>query len=182
MSTQTENRIVTEEAKKLLKIGEVFATTRNTVTDKWVNQYCIALRDGNPLWLDDAYAEREGRWGYRPAPSAFFTNLNPTERGEVKGWGSEYFEKLRKDSGWRGGGGGFAAFSEVEYFKKPIRVGDTITCEVSMADSYEKESRGGAIMVFIVVDYVMFNQDGDKIAKASAGWIRRFTEPKSDQN
>jgi acyl dehydratase len=166
-----ESKIITEEARELLRIGDVCGRTTHKVTDLWVQEYAIALRDGNPLWLDNEYAEREGWFGYRVAPSAFFTVLNPTERGEIQ-WGREYFQKLREQSGRRSSGA-FAAFSNVEYLDTPIRVGDTIACEASVADTYEKSGEN-AVLVFVEVDYVMTNQEGKKVGRATAGWITSF--------
>lgn len=169
-------KIITDEAKRLLRIGETYGTTTHEVTDPWVKEFAIALRDNNPLWFDDDYAEREGPFGYRFAPAAFFTALNPTERAEVMPH-RDYFQKLQEVTGGKGSGG-FAGYSEVEYYDGLIRVGDTIRCDVTVADTYEKYS-SDAVLVFIVIDYTMTNQDNRKLGKATAAWIQSFPKDES---
>lgn len=164
-------RIITPEAKALLKIGEVYGSATNTITDRWLEEYAIATRDGNPLWWDGEYAVEQGPFGYRFCPAAFFTCLNPTERGEVRPHGV-YFQELNEIHGGKGSGG-FAAYSEVKYHDEPIRVGDTITVDLTVRDTYEKES-SNSILVFCVMDYAMRNQAGADIAVATAAWIQSF--------
>lgn len=48
-----------------------------------MREYAVALRIGDPRFFDEEYAAREGRFGYRVAPSAFCTVLNPMERREI---------------------------------------------------------------------------------------------------
>lgn len=164
-------KIITDEATQLLKIGEVYGSSTNVVTDQWIKEFAIATRDSNPLWYDDEYAGESGPFGYRFAPASFFTALNPTERGEVTPHGV-YFRKLNEIHNGKGSGG-FAAFSEVEYHDEPIRVGDTITCDLTVRETYEKESKT-AILVFIVMDYAMKNQDGKELGVATAAWIQSY--------
>jgi acyl dehydratase len=168
-----EWKVITDDAKELLRIGEVWGSRTYEITDLWVKEYAVTLRDTSPLWFDDDYPAREGAFGYRIAPSAFCTVLNPVERGEIMPQ-MEYFGRL---CGAPEGQGrwGFAGFNSVEY-DTPIQVGDSITCEVAVSDTYEKYS-GDTVLVFVEIDYTMTNQNGERIGKATAGIIHRFKAP-----
>jgi acyl dehydratase len=167
-------KVITEDAKKLLRIGQVWGRTQHKITDLWVREYAATLRDTNPLWFDDDYAAREGRFGRRAVPSAFVTLFNPMERHEIMPQ-MEYFGRL---CGAPEGGGrwGFAGFNRIEYYDEPIYVGDTVTCETRVADTYEKYSKD-TVLVFVEIDYTLTNQDGEKVAKATAGIIHTFAMP-----
>jgi acyl dehydratase len=128
------------------------------VTDKVLREYALALRDPNPLWHDKGYAEREGRFARRVAPSAFCLTLNPMERVGLKP-ASDFWEEIFGEPGdyW----GGHAAYNRFE-LARPIYVGDTITTEVSNRDCYEKEGKR-ALLVVAESQYRMTNQDGEYV-------------------
>ncbi len=166
-----ERQIITDEALEKLRVGELIDTYQFTVTDKWVKKYAMTIEDPNPLWFEDEYAEREGRFGRRVAPAAFCVAMNPME---AKGCcpASAFWAELYgvPDHGhhW----GGLAAYNEFEY-EKPIYVGDTITCEVRNRRAYEKQG-SEAVLVIAETEYKMINQDDETVGIGVYGNLVQF--------
>ena len=135
--------IITEKAKDKLRIGELVETCtfderRTLITDKWLKLYALALRDSNPLWFDEVYAEREGRFGERVLPTAYFTLFNPMENGGACP-ASDFWAELRGKPGryW----GGHAAYNRIEV-KDPPRLGDKVGyCELRNRDCFENRGK-----------------------------------------
>lgn len=168
--------IITKSAEEKLRIGELIETREyGTITDKWLKKYALSLRDTNPLYLDDEYAEKEGRFGYRIAPSAFCVVLNPMERGCCPA--SAFWAELwgRPDDGkcW----GGHAAYNRFEY-EKPIRVGDRLRCEIRNRKCYEKHGKRG-VLVAVETDYTLIDQQGETVALCTYGNMSQFPFPES---
>jgi len=168
----TGDKVLTDAALEKLNIGELRETREFTVTDKWVKEYCLALRDPNPLWWDDEYARREGRFERRAVPAAFCVAMNPMERGCCPA--SAFWAELRgvPDNGrhW----GGLAAYNEFEY-ERPIFVGDRITCEVRNRRAYEKQGKR-AVLVIAETEYRMINQNGETVGVGIYGNMVQFGE------
>lgn len=167
--------IITPEAVKELRIGELMGTRTFYITDKLVKKYCLSLRETNPLWLDNDYAAREGRFGKRVLPSAFCVALNPMEAGghsikPVK----PFLDVLRNDPS-KDFEGAHAAYNGFEYFK-PICFGDTITCEVRNRKYYEKFGKR-TILVAVETEYKMIAQDGETRGVGTYGSMCQFAYP-----
>ena len=170
-------KVITKEAVELLRIGQSWGRYKYEIKDLMVKQYAVALRDANPLWFDEKYAKNESNFDFRYAPSAFFTAINPLEsgtRGIINQKVSPQNKFLSKLSGepeesiWT-----YAAYTGVEYEDEPIRVGDTIFCEVFVKDVYEKESSKN-ILVFVENEVVMSNQENVYIGKGTVGVVKMF--------
>ena len=115
--------IITDKAREKLRISELIDTRtfdahRSLITDKWIKLYALAIRDSNPLWFDDAYAAREGRFGERVLPTAYFTLFNPMENGGACP-ASDFWAELHGKPGkyW----GGHAAYNKIDS-QKSLRI------------------------------------------------------------
>ena len=168
----SEWKVITDAARAVLRIGESWGTTTHEITDLWLREYAVTLNDANPLWFDDAYAKRYGRFGFRFCPAAFCAVLNPAERAEIMPQ-MAFFGRLR---GMPEGQGtwGFAAYTNADY-RRPIRVGDRVTCTVRVDGVKEKELKTGEVLVLVDIVYGMTDADGEEIGTVTAGVAHKFT-------
>lgn len=108
------------------------------VTAESIADYCAAVRNDNPLYLDpDAAAQ--GPFGGIIAPPTFAFKCAPLRRNEVmhaQGYASPEEKRDRATP---------YAKSELHFYR-PIRVGDTITSVVELIDKYER--RGNQFMTW----------------------------------
>jgi acyl dehydratase len=165
-----EWKVLTEKAIEKLEAGKLVATREYDVTDKWVKEYALSLCDPNPLWWDGEFAEREGRFGRRVAPSGVCVAMNPMERGlcPASAFWAELYGKPDHGHHW----GGLAAYNEFEY-EKPIYIGDHITLEVRNRRAYEKQGKR-AVLVIAETEYRMINQDGETVGVGIYGNMVQF--------
>lgn len=166
----SEQKVITPAAREKLRIGELLKTFEfPQITDRWVTRYCIALHDTNPLWLDNDYAAREGRFGYRIAPGSFCVIFNPME---ARGYSpaSDFWAELHGKPGtyW----GGHAAYNTFEYFK-PLRVGDKLKAEVRNTDCFEKQGKS-SVLVCAETEYLLIDQNGEKVCSCRYGNMSHF--------
>lgn len=117
-----------------------------------------AVDDPNPLWQDEEYAAQTGHGGII-APPAW---VGAVGLGEYVTMLAQLECPLKKATlnGWL----------EVAYYGV-VRPGDVITAVIKLADAYEREGRSGR-MLFLVVEVLCTNQDGEQVAKIRNGVIR----------
>ncbi|MGH7839639.1 MAG: MaoC family dehydratase, partial [Candidatus Binataceae bacterium] len=138
-------------------IGKEFAASAPVqVTAEMIAEFCAAIGETNPIYLD-AEAARQGPFGVIVAPLSvsgsfraaedIFDHLPPAERRLL-------------------------ASMELA-FVAPIRAGDTITISSAVAEIYEKTGRSG-VMVFTVIRSILRNQDGEIVTRLD----HRFTSRK----
>ena len=111
-------------------IGDMAPPFTFTVTAESIANYCTAVRNENPLYLDPAVA-RQGPFGGIIAPPTFVFTCAPLRRNEVmhaRGYASPE-EKADRATPY--------AKSEI-FFQRPIRPGDEITSVVRLDDKYER--------------------------------------------
>jgi acyl dehydratase len=170
--------IITDKAKEKLRVGELVNTRsfdpyRSLITDKWIKLYALAIRDPNPLWFDDAYAAREGRFGERVLPTAYFTLFNPMENGGACP-ASDFWAELHGKPGnyW----GGHAAYNKIDV-REPLRLGDRIGyCELRNRDCFEK--RGSkTVLVCVETEYQVFDDQKKLRAVCAYGNMTQFAYP-----
>jgi 3-hydroxybutyryl-CoA dehydratase len=122
------------------------------VTAESIADYCKAVRNDNPLYLD-ADAAAKGPFGGIIAPPTYVFKCAPLRRNEVmhaQGYASPEEKRDRATP---------YAKSEI-LFQRPIRVGDTITSTVELIDKYER--RGNQ---FITWKTEATNQNGEKVVE-----------------
>jgi 3-hydroxybutyryl-CoA dehydratase len=118
------------------------------VTAQWIANFCRAMSETNPLFVDEA-AAKAGPYGGIIAPPAFVASLRTAESA---------FDKLRATRGGRGLMGGI----DIEMVT-PIRPGDQIRISSKVKEIYEKTGRSGT-MFFTVIRSTLTNQHGDVAA------------------
>jgi acyl dehydratase len=120
-----------------------------------IRHFAYGTSDGNPLWLDPAYAART-RHGRLVAPPGFLTSvLYPILHGAPM---------APPLSSLIGG---------VEYeWSRPILVGDALRAVATQADLYEKTSGTGRRLIFIISGVTYWNQRDEVVGKATGTMIR----------
>ncbi|MGI9146558.1 MAG: MaoC family dehydratase [Chloroflexota bacterium] len=115
---------------EVARIGDAAPPLTVKVTEEMIANYCAAVRNDNPLYLDRDVARR-GAFGNIVAPPTFVFMCAPQRRNEVmhaRGYASPE-EKADRATPY--------AKSEVS-FEGPIRPGDEITSVVRLDDKYER--------------------------------------------
>lgn len=111
-------------------IGDMASPFTFKVTEESIANYCTAVRNENPLYLDPEVA-RQGPFGGIIAPPTFVFTCAPMRRNEVmhaRGYASPE-EKADRATPY--------AKSEI-FFQQPIRPGDEITSVARLDDKYER--------------------------------------------
>lgn len=112
------------------------------VESRHVMQFQQAIGDYNPLYTDESYAE-ESPYKGAIIPPTFPVAMN---HGDIK-------MPLELDQRRM-------LHGEQEFiYHVPIRIGDTLHCQMKVADIYEKEGKSGK-MQFIILDTEMSQVDG----------------------
>ncbi|MDQ6673229.1 MAG: MaoC family dehydratase [Chloroflexota bacterium] len=125
---------------EIARIGDTAPPLTVKVTEQIIANYCAAVRNDNPLYLDRDVARR-GAFGGIIAPPTFVFMCAPQRRNEVMhacGYASPE-EKADRATPY--------AKAEV-FFHRPIRPGDEITSVVRLDDKYER--RGSQFMTWRV--------------------------------
>lgn len=120
-----------------------------------IRHFAYGISDDNPLWLDADYATNS-RYGRLVAPPAFLTSvLYPILHGAPM---------EAPLSSLIGG---------VEYeWSQPILEGDHLRAESRQSDLYEKRSRTGRRLIFVISEVRYWNQRDELVAKATGTMIR----------
>lgn len=103
-----------------------------------------AIGDANPLFSDEQFAQKSRFEGFI-APPTFPTTFRG-ERPDVK------LDRTKPP---------LFARQEYEYFKA-LRIGDKLTCQTRVVDTYEKESRKGPLK-FVVYEMTGIDENGEKV-------------------
>jgi acyl dehydratase len=110
------------------------------VTEASIADYCQAIRNENPLFLDPA-AAKSGPFGGIVAPPAYAFKCSPLRRNEVmhaRGYASPE-EKAEYQT----------PYAKAELFpSRPVRPGDVITSTVTLEEKYER--RGNTFITWRV--------------------------------
>lgn len=138
-------------------LGRIFeAADSFVVTAEKIANFCAAVGDDNPLYLDPA-AAAAGPYGAIVAPPAFAASFR---------YADDVFDQipLFRRGGLMGG-------IDLE-FEAPIRAGDSIRVSSQVREIYEKTGRSGT-MVFVVVRSTLTNQNGEVVARVDHRMMRR---------
>jgi 3-hydroxybutyryl-CoA dehydratase len=117
------------------------------VTAERIANFCIAVGETNPLYLDPAAAAVGPHRGII-APPAFVTAFR---------YADDVFDSLPAFAS-----GGLMAGIDFE-LGAPIRAGDSIHVSCELKETYEKTGRTGT-MIFAVVRSTLTNQNGEVVA------------------
>jgi acyl dehydratase len=137
---------------EIAEIGHRAPVFTYEVTAESIADYCTAVRNDNPLYLD-ADAASKGPFGTIIAPPTYIFKCAPLRRNEVmhaQGYASPEEKRDRATP---------YAKSEI-FFERPIKVGDVISSYVELMDKYER--RGNQ---FVTWKTEATNQDGEKVAE-----------------
>ena len=113
-----------------------------------IREFAEAIRDGNPLYLDEEAAGRSSFGGIL-APPTFSRNF----------WweGTQGQDDLGFDPRYR-----IHGEQEFEYVQ-PLRAGDVLTGQVKIAQMYEKPGKRGGKMTFAVLETTYRNARGETV-------------------
>lgn len=122
------------------RVGDAAPPFTYPVTEASIAEYCEAVRNDNPLYLD-ADAARGGPFGGIVAPPTYAFKCAPLRRNEVmhaRGYASPEEKRDRA-----------TPYAKAELlFQRPIRPGDEITSVVRLEDMYER--RGSQFVLWRV--------------------------------
>ena len=120
-----------------------------------IRHFAFGTDDGNPLWIDPSYAAKS-RYGKIVAPPGFLVSvLYPILHG------APMHAPL---SSLIGG---------VEYeWRLPILLGDGLRARSVQKDLYEKKSKSGRRLIFVISECTYWNQRDEVVAKATGTMIR----------
>ena len=127
------------------------------VTREMMLGYARAVGETNPIFIDEAAAEKSEYGGLIASPTLCNLFTSPMEHPDIK---------LEV-----GEGRGFHAGQALESMA-PIRPGDTLEARTKLKDVYAKTGRSGT-MVFVVWETSFTNQDGVKVAEVQESFVRR---------
>ena len=125
------------------------------VTIEKITDFCTAVGDLNPLYLDPA-AAAAGPYGGIIAPPWFAASIRRGENSRDQA----IFPS-----------GGLMAGIDLE-FKEPIRPGDSISVKTEVKESYEKTGRTGT-MTFTVIRSTLTNQKAQVVAFVDYRMMKR---------
>jgi acyl dehydratase len=120
-----------------------------------IRHFAFGTDDGNPLWLDPDYAAK-GPYGKIVAPPAFLVSvLYPILHGAPM---------VAPLSSLIGG---------LEYeWQLPVFAGDRLRAQSVQKEMYEKKSKTGKRLIFIISECTYWNQRDEVVAKAAGTMIR----------
>lgn len=120
-----------------------------------IRHFAYGTDDGNPLWLDLDYAAKT-RYGKLAAPPAFLVSvLYPILHGAP----------LEAPLSSLIGG------LEFEWYE-PVLVGDRLRAKAVQTEMYEKKSKSGRRLIFVISECTYRNQHDSLVAKAIGTMIR----------
>ena len=135
----------------IAEIGHAAPPFTHVAGAESITDYCLAVRNANPLYLDPA-AAAGGPFGGIVAPPTYVFKCAPMRRNELmhaQGYASPEEKQVRATP---------YAKSEI-HFQRPIRLGDEITSSVTLEDKLER--RGNK---FITLRARATNQAGEDVA------------------
>ena len=129
-------------------------TWNHEVTDDTIRHFVYGTDDDNPLWRDSDYAAKT-RWGRVVAPPAYLVSvMYPILHGAA----------VKAPLASLIGG--------VEYaWLKPVYVGDRLRAVAKQSDFYEKRSKDGRRLNFVISETTYVNHDDDVVATATGTMI-----------
>ncbi|MCC7368068.1 MAG: MaoC family dehydratase [Chloroflexi bacterium] len=148
MVISVEAGTLTEEQIKSLptydwdiaQVGDTAPPFTYAVTEQSIADYCRAVRNENPIYVDEA-AAKAGPFGGIVAPAGFAFKCSPLRRNEVmhaRGYASPE-EKAEYQT----------PYAKAELFPvRPVRPGDSITSFISLEEKYER--RGNTFITWRV--------------------------------
>jgi len=115
-----------------------------------IKEFAEAISDDNPLYRDPTYA-KESLFGGVLAPPTFTATKAFWRTGgtnaEIAGLDNRFL---------------LHGEEEYEYFQ-PIIAGDVLTCKGKITEAYEKAGKRGGTMTFVVFEFTLYNQRGEKV-------------------
>lgn len=152
----------------LALIGKESSPVEMEVEKGAIKRYAAAVGEANPLYLDYEYAKKS-KYRNIIAPPGFF---GWPAKGATGGMQDEEVAELRGAFAKAGYPRILDGGQEYEYYA-PVRAGDTLTAKRKIADMYEKDTKGGGKLMFIIAETTYINQNGVQVAKMRQTWIGR---------
>jgi len=165
-----EKSLITDEARAMIG-RENEPVISGPTTELEIMNYCHAVGDLNPLYIDKEAAEK-GPYGGIIAPPLCVPIpgvMRPSdlrEDGLPAPKGNANWQPPLKTTRSMAGG------TETE-FGVPIRPGDMLTSRSKIADIFERTGRSGSRLVFVVTETVTTNQNGEVVSISRSTGISR---------
>ncbi len=157
-----EEPLITEEARAM--VGREYAPIiGHIVTEHEIKQYCYAVDNKNPLYIDAEIAQK-GPYGGIIAPPLFHSV--PFNK-----WAP--LTEIKEDGISPAGPGPLTVPLPVKRFMVGatdveclglVRPGDILTCKRKIIDMYERTGKSGNKMVFVIYESTYSNQNNELVA------------------
>ena len=148
-------------------IGRTVETSIFDIEKEPIRRFADAVGDMNPLYCDDTYA-RNSRYGGIIAPPGFLSSLWLAGRSSRWGVGrpAEALGPPELMAAIEGAGFRRIVDTGMDYeFFSPVKAGDTVRSVSTVRDIMER-GEDQARMIFLVVDTVFSNGEGNVIARS----------------
>ena len=144
------------------------------VTHSDIRHWCEVMRDTNPLYTDEEYAEKSKHGGIIAPPTmAQVWSLDPMKEAlERFVDGNAPFAEdphnqlfgIIDEEGYDG----VVATSQTQEYLKPVRPGDMISCKITVGrvSPYDHHTRMG-VGRYVDLIYTFVNQDGEEVCVAT---------------
>ena len=149
-----QESLITPEIKALIGKEEVFSSPEE-IGRATIRRFAMAVGDPNPLYWDEAYAQKT-KFGCVISPPTMIFELNHNLGGDVSEEDGGYTDKVILPPPLtrfiRGG-------NEYDIFQ-PVRPDDKITLKRKICEIFEKKGKAG-MLVFVIVEFKYFNQKAE---------------------
>jgi len=129
-----------------------------------IREFARAIKDDNPIYLDEAAAQGVG--GLMPPPT-FTMTLGFWEEGRPRPLLTYDVRRLLHGE------------QEFEYLA-PIHAGDVLTATARVADVYEKAGSRGGMMTFGIIETSFTNQRGDIVLRSRSTLVETSAPVKKE--
>ncbi len=130
-----------------------------------IREFARAIKDDNPLYFDEEYAQRTA--GGIVAPPTFSMTLGFWDDGRNRPLLTYDVRRLLHGE------------QEFEYLA-PVHAGDVLTATGRVADVFEKAGSRGGSMTFGVLETTFTNQRGEKVLLSRSTLIETAPPPKKE--
>lgn len=155
------NEDILSRLKSFIGYEEQFSDGQ-PIEEGMIRRFAEAIGDDNPLYHDREFAQKSP-FGGIIAPPTFVFEWAHHEAVTVDEYGLYISDMPLPDHLVRGG-------NEYEFIQ-PLRPGDIITTKSKIADVYEKQSRSGGNLTFIVCQSTYINQQDEVLGVQRTSFI-----------
>ena len=167
------------KVEHLIGRSSPFREGHDEVTKSDIRHWCEVMQDGNPLYTDEEYVKKSKYGGIIAPPTmAQVWSLSPMQEAldqfvnEIAPHPEDPHSQCMEECEKQGYIGVVATEQSQEYLK-PIRPGDEISTQITLAkvSDYDHFTRMG-VGRYVDIEYTSVNQNGEKVATSTFRVLR----------